>query len=78
MTLRHKTRKRLALLVLLVGLPIYIVSAVTILNMMERASNAIEFLVYVALGIFWILPLKSIFLGIGQDDPGAADRDPQD
>ena len=69
MALSYKTRKRLALLILIVGVPLYIVSAVTVISWFERPSILVEFLVYVAMGIVWILPLKPIFKGIGQADP---------
>ncbi len=74
----YKTRKRLALFVLVIGLPIYIAVAATIMsNMMNDAIRLplwIEFFVYVALGIGWAFPLKWIFKGIGQPDPDAPDR----
>ncbi len=69
MALRYKTKKRLSLLILLVGLPMYIVSAVTIVNLLDRPSLWIELLVYVGLGIVWALPFKAVFKGIGQADP---------
>lgn len=69
----YKARKLLALLVLVVGLPIYIIIATTIMSAMmnqsARFSLIIEFLVYVGLGIGWAFPLKWIFKGIGQPDP---------
>lgn len=69
MTLSYKTRRRLALLILVVGLPVYIILSVTVLNMLERPSLWVELAVYVALGIIWAFPLKFIFKGIGQADP---------
>ncbi len=74
MALTHKTRKRLSLLILLVGLPLYVVAAVTIMNWLGRPPIWLEFLVYVALGIVWALPFKFIFKGVGQPDPDAGDR----
>jgi uncharacterized membrane protein YbhN (UPF0104 family) len=71
MALAYKTRRRLALLILLVGLPIYIVAAVSLVNWLDRPSIWVEFLVYVGLGVVWIVPLKPVFKGIGQPDPGA-------
>ncbi|MCU0816866.1 MAG: DUF2842 domain-containing protein [Cypionkella sp.] len=71
MPLSYKTRKRLSLLVLLVGLPLYIAAAVFVVSLFERPSIWVEFAVYVGLGIVWILPLRSIFLGVGQADPDA-------
>lgn len=70
-----KARKRLALLVLVVGLPIYIVVAATIMSIMLnqeiRFAWPIEVLIYVVLGIGWAFPLKWVFKGIGQPDPDA-------
>ena len=71
MALSYKTRRRLSLVILLVLLPAYIVTAITILNWLGRPPFLVELLVYVALGIVWALPLKAIFKGIGQPDPDA-------
>ena len=77
MALRHKTRKRLSLLLLLVWLPLYIVAAVSIVNALDRPSIVVELLVYVVLGFLWALPFKFIFKGVGQPDPDAP-RPPED
>lgn len=69
MSLSYKARRRLALLILLVGLPLYIVAAVTVINWLERPSILVELIVYVVLGIVWAIPFKFIFKGIGQADP---------
>lgn len=71
MALRYKTRKRLALLVLAVGLPLYIIVAVTVVGLFDRPSIWVELAVYIGLGILWALPLKPIFMGVGQPDPDA-------
>ncbi len=63
-----KARKRWSLVILLVGLPIYIVAVITVLNWMGKPPFLVELLVYVALGVVWILPFKSVFRGIGQVD----------
>lgn len=65
----YKARKRLALFVLVVGLPVYIVVAVTIMSQASRFAMPIELLIYVLLGIGWAFPLKWVFKGIGQEDP---------
>jgi hypothetical protein len=67
----YKTRKRLAILILLVGLPLYIVVAVNVVEMFERPGFLVELAVWVTLGIVWALPLKAIFKGVGQADPDA-------
>ena len=73
MALSYKARKRLSLVILLVALPLYILVAVTVVEMFERPSFLLELAIFVGLGIVWVLPLKSIFKGIGQADPDARD-----
>ena len=75
MALSYKSRRRLALLILVVGLPVYIVVAVTILNLLDRPSLLVELIVYIALGVAWAFPFKFIFRGVGQADPDAQDND---
>lgn len=75
MALSYKARRRLALLVLVLGLPGYIVLAVTLVNLFERPSIWVEFGIYVGLGVLWAFPLKAIFKGIGQADPDAPPQD---
>lgn len=67
----YRTRKRLAILSLLVGLPAYVVLAATLVGWMERPSVAVELAVYVGLGVLWAFPLRSVFRGIAQPDPDA-------
>ncbi len=71
MALSYKARRRWALVILVLGLPVYIVAAVTLVNVMGRPGLLVEFLIYVGLGIAWILPFKNLFKGIGQEDPDA-------
>ena len=71
MALSYKTRKRLSYVILLIGLPVYILVAVAVVNLFERPPIWLELLVYVALGVLWILPFKTVFKGIGQPDPDA-------
>ncbi|NNK78209.1 MAG: DUF2842 domain-containing protein [Litoreibacter sp.] len=77
MALSYKTRRRLSLLILVVGLPVYIVVAVSLVNLLERPSMLVELLIYVGLGILWVFPLKAVFKGVGQADPDAP-RDDED
>ena len=76
MALSNRARKRLALLILVVGLPLYIAVAWGIMGALERPAIWVELLVYIALGIVWALPFKFIFKGIGQPDPDAP-QDPE-
>lgn len=65
----YRTRKRLALIVLVVGLPAYIVAAVTLVGLFERPSIWLELGLYVGLGVLWAFPLRRLFLGLGKPDP---------
>ena len=69
--LSYKSRKRWALVVLVVGLPVYIISAVSIMTWIDRPSFLIELAVYVGLGFVWAFPFRGLFRGIGQADPDA-------
>ena len=69
MTLSYKARRRWALVILLVGLPIYIIAAVSLLSLFERPSVLVELAVYVGLGVLWALPFRFVFRGVGQADP---------
>tara|TARA_R110002124_G_scaffold118493_7_gene275830 strand:+ start:1558 stop:1788 length:231 start_codon:yes stop_codon:yes gene_type:complete len=73
MALSYKARRRWSLVILLVGLPIYIITSVTLANMLPRPNILLELLIYVALGVIWILPFKKVFLGVGRADPDADD-----
>ncbi len=74
MALGYKTRRRLSLLILLVGLPLYIAAALYVVSLFERPSIWVELAVYVALGVVWALPFKAVFKGVGQSDPEARDE----
>lgn len=69
--LSYKARKRWSLVILLVGLPLYIMAAVTVVSWFDRPSLLVEFCIYLALGILWALPFRFIFRGVGQADPDA-------
>lgn len=77
MALPYKTRRKLSLLILLVALPLYIVVAVNLTDWLRAQFEIgflVELLVFIVLGIIWIVPLKSVFLGVGQADPGSQDE----
>jgi len=67
----------LALLVLLVGLPAYVVAALALVDAMGRPHPALELGIYVGLGVLWALPLKRLFLGIAKAPPDAAPTEAQ-
>ena len=74
MPLSYKARRRWSLVILLVGLPVYIVAAVTVSNLLDRPPMLVELAIYIGLGVVWALPFNYIFKGIGQADP---DQDEQ-
>ncbi|MCA0928595.1 DUF2842 domain-containing protein [Ruegeria profundi] len=67
--LSYKARRRWSLVLLVIGLPIYIVAVVTIVNRLDRPPIWLELLVYIGLGILWALPFKFVFKGVGKEDP---------
>jgi hypothetical protein len=69
----YRARKRWALFILVVGLPIYVVVAVNVVAMFDRPSILVELGVYVVLGILWALPFRAVFRGVGRADPEAGD-----
>jgi hypothetical protein len=69
MALSYKARRRWALVILLLGLPLYIIAAVWMLSFFERQSVLVELAIYVGLGVIWAIPLRMIFRGIGQANP---------
>ncbi len=71
MALSYKARRRWALIVLLIALPLYIVATVTVVSFFDRPPIWLELVIYVVLGILWALPLRFVFKGVGQADPDA-------
>lgn len=75
MALSYSARRRWALVILLVGLPVYVIAAVTLVGLLERPSFLVELAIYVGLGFAWAMPFRFIFRGIGQPDPEAKETD---
>ena len=75
MALSYKARRRWSLVVLVIGLPAYIVVAVTIVNLFDRPPFLLELAIYVGLGVLWAFPLKRVFLGVGRAAPDAPPED---
>lgn len=69
MALGYKARRRWSLVILLIGLPIYILTASVLVTWAGRPGVFVELLIYVALGLVWILPFKMVFRGVGKADP---------
>ncbi|WP_374633733.1 DUF2842 domain-containing protein [Paracoccus sp. (in: a-proteobacteria)] len=70
MSMDVKSRKRWSLVILLIGLPLYLAAAwfITglIFDLWGRMPLLLELVVYVGLGVIWILPFRKIFSGIGK------------
>lgn len=79
MTLSYKARRRWSLVILLIGLPIYIVAAISLIAWLPPLPGWAMLVVYVGVGFAWMVPLRFVFLGIGQADPNAPrpDDDPR-
>ncbi len=73
MSLSYKARRRWSVVILLVGLPLYIIAAAALISLAERQFGRLSLLpeaaVYLILGILWALPFRRVFRGIGQADP---------
>ena len=76
MALSYKARRRWAMVILLVGLPLYIVVAVNVVALFDRPPFWIELVVYVVLGVLWALPFRAVFRGVGKADPDADQGQP--
>ena len=64
-------RRFLSAMVLLVGLPLYIIAAMYLISLFDRPPFLLELLIYIALGILWALPFRKLFRGVGRPDPDA-------
>jgi hypothetical protein len=69
MALSYKARRRWALVILLVGMPAYVVAAVTLVGWMQRPSFLVELGIYVGLGFLWALPFRFVFRGSARPSP---------
>ena len=69
MALSWRMRRSLALLILLVGLPVYIVVAINIVALFDRPGVLVELAIYLALGVAWALPFRFVFRGVARPDP---------
>jgi hypothetical protein len=72
--LSYKARRRWSLVILLIGLPLYIMAAVTLVGLFDRPPLWLELLIYIGLGFLWMMPFKFVFRGIGQADPEANEK----
>ena len=69
MKINYKTRRVVSLLILLVGLPLYVVLVVSGMTLLVNLPKFIELIIYLFFGVVWVFPLKFIFRGVGQSDP---------
>ena len=73
MSLGWRARRRWALVVLLLGLPVYIAAAAGIVARLDRPGIVVELLVYAGLGVVWALPFRFLFPASGAPTAKAAD-----
>lgn len=71
----YGTRRFLSAMVLLIGLPLYIIAAIYVISLFDRPPFLLEILIYIVLGIVWALPFRALFRGIGKPDPDAPPED---
>ena len=74
MALSHKARKRWSIFVLVVGLPIWIIIAVNLADLVSRDNVLVELAVFVVLGVVWIFPFKNLFKGVAAAPPEDEDE----
>ena len=82
MSLSYTARRRWSLVILLIGLPLYIVLAVSVIGwigmIFGRPPFLAEIAVYVVLGVLWALPFRFVFRGVGKEDPDTQEGRPED
>ncbi|MGB0658790.1 MAG: DUF2842 domain-containing protein [Mangrovicoccus sp.] len=71
MALSYRARRRWSLVILLIGMPLYVVVAVNVVALFGRPSIWLELTIYVVLGFLWAIPFRAVFRGVGQADPDA-------
>lgn len=69
MALSYKARRRWSLIILLTGLPLYVVVSISVVNALGRPPLWVELGVYLGLGLLWAFPFRAVFRGVGQADP---------
>ena len=62
----YKLKRRLSLLILVFGLPVYIILIINLISTFDRPNFVVELLIYLLSGVVWAFPLKSVFRGVGQ------------
>lgn len=71
MALSYKARRRWSLVILLIWLPFYVIVAASVMTAIPRLPMLIELLIYLVLGVAWVIPFKFVFKGVGKEDPDA-------
>ena len=75
----YKSRRAWALVVVVIGMPIYIILALNVMVRIDRLPIWAEVPVYILLGTIWIVPFKRLFLGVAQPEAASQDNmDPPD
>ncbi len=69
MKMSYNSRRILSLLILLFGLPMYVICVVSGMAFLHNLPMYLELILYIFFGIIWVFPVKFIFKGIGQKNP---------
>ena len=73
--LSYRARRFWSLVILVVGLPVYIVAAAVLMSRIDRPPFLVELAIYVALGVLWALPFRFVFKGVGRADPARPEEE---
>ncbi len=71
MALSYRARRRWSIFILVIGMPVYVIVAVNIIDLFERPPLWLEGIIYVVLGFLWAVPFRAVFRGVGKADPDA-------
>lgn len=75
MALSYKQKRKWSVVILLVGLPLYILFVWGLVGLLPRMHVGLELAIYAFLGVAWALPFKSVFQGVGKADPDAENEE---
>lgn len=66
-------RLALSVILLVFGLPAYVMCAVSLVNLLGRPPLLLELFIYAALGLLWIIPFRFLLNGRRRRDGGGED-----
>jgi membrane protein implicated in regulation of membrane protease activity len=69
MALSWRTRRKLAVAILVIGLPLYLLAALILIVALGDLPPLAQVALYLVLGVAWVIPLRPVFRGVGQPEP---------